>query len=120
MATYDRNQYARPAYGAAAQAEIDQGLRSYMLQVYNYMAVGLVVTGLAAIGAFNLAITSSSAGAVAQLPSGEYLTQFGYALYASPLKWVVFLAPLAIVFLFSFRIHKMNMGTAQEIGRTHV
>jgi FtsH-binding integral membrane protein len=72
-----------------------------------------VVTGLAAIGAFNLAITDTAAGAAAQLANGQYLTQFGYAIYASPLKWVIFLAPLAIVFLFSFRIHKMSMGAAQ-------
>ena len=33
-----------------------------------------------------------------------YLTDFGYALYASPLKWVVMLLPLAFVFFLSFRI----------------
>ena len=116
MATYDRNPYARPAYGSVATAgEIDQGLRSYMLQVYNYMAIGLVVTGLAALGAFHFAITDNPAGAAAQLASGQYLTQFGYAIYASPLKWVIFLAPLAIVFLFSFRIQKMSTGTAQLV-----
>jgi FtsH-binding integral membrane protein len=82
-----------------------------MLQVYNYMAIGLVVTGFAAIGASSMAISDSPTQY--QLASGQFLTDFGYALYASPLKWVVFLAPLAMVFLISFRIQKMSTGTAQ-------
>ena len=42
-----------------------------------------------------------------------YLTDFGVALYASPLKWVVMLAPLAFVFFLSFRVYKMSVGAAQ-------
>jgi len=99
--------------GAATKAEIDQGLRSYMLRVYNYMAVGLVVTGLAAIGAFNLAVTGDASGAAAQLPNGAFLTDFGVAIFTSPLKWVVMLAPLAFVFLLSARIHKMSVSGGQ-------
>jgi FtsH-binding integral membrane protein len=70
-----------------------------------------VVTGFAAIGASSMAISDSPTQY--ELASGQFLTDFGYALYASPLKWVVFLAPLAMVFLISFRIQKMSTGTAQ-------
>ena len=42
-----------------------------------------------------------------------YLTQIGYSLFASPLKWAVILAPLALVFFLSFRIQNMRPATAQ-------
>ncbi|MBJ3778712.1 Bax inhibitor-1/YccA family protein [Acuticoccus mangrovi] len=114
MATYDRNPYARPTVGAApADVGIDQGLRSYMLRVYNYMAIGLVVTGFAALGVFNMAVTGSPDGAVAQVGNGMYLTQFGVTLYTSPLKWVVMLAPLGFIFFLGARIGKMSLGAAQ-------
>lgn len=82
-------------------ADIDQGLRSYMLRVYNYMAIALALTGIAALGTFNLAVQDGQ------------LTQLGVAIYASPLKWVVMLAPLAMVFFLSFRINSMSVSAAQ-------
>ncbi|MBI1775250.1 MAG: Bax inhibitor-1/YccA family protein [Proteobacteria bacterium] len=87
----------------AAQAEaasIDVGLRQYMLRVYNYMASGLALTGLVAYAAANYA---NSDPAIKQL------------LYVSPLKWVIMLAPVAIVFLFAARIQAMSFGTAQAV-----
>ncbi|MDP1861461.1 MAG: Bax inhibitor-1 family protein, partial [Gemmatimonadaceae bacterium] len=42
-----------------------------------------------------------------------YLTPLGYTLFATPLKWVVVLAPLALVFFLSFRVDKMSVGAAQ-------
>ncbi|MEM0908846.1 MAG: Bax inhibitor-1/YccA family protein [Pseudomonadota bacterium] len=114
MATSDRNPYARPTVGAApAAVGIDQGLRSYMLRVYNYMAIGLVITGIAALTVVNFAIASSAEGAAAQLGNGMYLTQFGVTLYTSPLKWVVMLSPLAFIFFLGARMHKMSLSTAQ-------
>ena len=80
---------------------IDQGLRSYMLKVYNLMALGLVITGLAAYFAFTFAVSDGQ------------LTAFGAAIYTSPLKWVVILAPLAMVFFLSFRINSMSVSAAQ-------
>lgn len=101
MADY-RNQSARPGTVAyRPQAEIDQGLRAYMLRVYNYMALALGLTGVAALGTFNLAVDNGQ------------LTQFGTLLFASPLKWVVILAPLAMVFFLSFRINSMSVMAAQ-------
>ena len=113
--TNERNPYAR--YGAAVGqrdvAAIDQGLRSYMLRVYNYMAIGLAITGVAAIVVFNMAVTGDPAAAAAQVRGGVYLTSLGVALFTSPLKWVVILAPLAAVFFLSFRVHKMSVAAAQ-------
>ncbi|MCB1472637.1 MAG: Bax inhibitor-1/YccA family protein [Rhodobiaceae bacterium] len=100
----DLNRNAVPRFGSATRAEagmIDEGLRSFLLRVYNYMAVGLAVTGVAALGT-----------AVAAVSNGQ-LTSFGYALYASPLKWVVMLAPLGFVFFLSARVHTMSVAGAQ-------
>ena len=97
-----RNYQTRTAQtGAQAGAMIDQGLRSYMLRVYNLMAFGLAITGLVAFFASQAAF------------SGGQLTAFGQAIYVSPLKWVVMLAPLALVFFMSFRIHTMSVSAAQ-------
>lgn len=96
--------------GSRADASIDEGLRAYMLKVYNLMAMGLVITGVVAWGAFQLA---TSGNIVATLPNGVGLTAFGVAIYTSALKWVIFLAPLALVFFLSFRVHKMSVGAAQ-------
>jgi len=100
MAEFDRPTIAAARAGTAAA--IDQGLRSYMLKVYNYMTVGLVLTGLVAYGSFAMAFD----------PTGN-LTAFGQAIYVSPLKWVIMLAPLAFVLVLSFGIAKLSTGTAQ-------
>lgn len=96
-----RNYQMRSGVQTHADASIDEGLRSYMLKVYNLMALGLAITGLAAWGGFNFAVQDGQ------------LTQFGQLLFASPLKWVVMLAPLGLVFFLSFRIHKMSVAAAQ-------
>ena len=74
--------------------QIDVGLRRYMLSVYNYMAGGLAVSGLIAY-------------LVASSPT------LLRAVWGSGLMWVVMLAPVALVFFFSFRIQKMSFGAAQ-------
>ncbi|KQV73158.1 Bax inhibitor-1/YccA family protein [Rhizobium sp. Root1220] len=80
---------------------IDEGLRAYMLKVYNLMALGLAITGLAAYFAFTFAVSDGQ------------LTAFGAAIYTSPLKWVVIFAPLAMVFFLSFKINSMSVSAAQ-------
>lgn len=111
MSDYNRNALGRTYGQTSAQSmEIDQGLRSYMLSVYNFMSIGLAITGFAAIGAFMLAVSSEPTGAVAR---GMHLTQFGVMLYTSPLKWVVLLAPLGMVFFLSARLHKMSATGGQ-------
>jgi FtsH-binding integral membrane protein len=98
-----RNYQARIATaGTRGAAVVDEGLRAYMLRVYNLMALGLAITGLAAWGAFSLAVDSSG-----------QLTSFGSLIYASAFRWVVILAPLALVFFLSFRVHTMSVPAAQ-------
>jgi uncharacterized protein len=92
---------------------IDAGLRAYMLRVYNYMAAGLAITGVVAYVFFTMAVTNDPSSAVARLPSGMMLTEFGRLIFVSPLKWVILLAPLGAVFFLSARLHKMSLGTAQ-------
>jgi FtsH-binding integral membrane protein len=87
--------------GSVADASIDQGLRAYMIRVYNLMAMGLAITGLAAFGAYQLAF------------AGGQLTAFGQLIYVSPFKWVVILAPLGMVFFLSARVNRMSVSAAQ-------
>ncbi|MBX9911755.1 MAG: Bax inhibitor-1/YccA family protein [Beijerinckiaceae bacterium] len=112
MSNFDRN---APAWGAgraqqASAVEMDQGLRSFMLGVYNNMSIGLAITGLVAIGISMLAIAGVS-------PTGKVtaLTPLGQALYLSPLKWVVMLAPLAFILFFSFKAESMSSSTARAM-----
>jgi FtsH-binding integral membrane protein len=116
MSDFDRNATARWGTGVAraGTAELDQGLRAYMLGVYNYMTVGLAVTGLMALGTNMLAVTSDPSQAAGRMGS-IYLTSFGAALYGSPLRWVVMLLPIAFVFFFSFRINQMAASTARNV-----
>ncbi len=104
---------SRPVTGARTGADVDEGLRSYMLGVYNYMAVGIALTGLVAYALTFLTTTSDPATAVATLRNGVMLTELGQALYGSPLAFVLMLAPLGFVMFLSFRVHKMSAGAAQ-------
>ena len=115
MAEID-NRYARMRPGARTDVAVDEGLRAYMLRVYNYMAGGVLVTGLVAYVVYSMAVTTDpalAARAGLALKRGLYLTPFGAALYLSPLKWLVMLAPLGFVLLFSVRIQKMSPASAQ-------
>ncbi|EHK58506.1 Bax inhibitor-1/YccA family protein [Allomesorhizobium alhagi] len=109
-----RNYQARVGVaGSRADAAIDEGLRAYMLKVYNLMALGLAITGLAALGTVMVATTNDPASAVATLANGKMLTNAGALLYGSPLRWVVMLAPLGMVFYLSARVHTMSVSAAQ-------
>jgi FtsH-binding integral membrane protein len=118
MSDFDRNAGARWGTGVAraGTAELDQGLRSYMLGVYNHMTLGLAVTGLVALGTFKLAVTNDpSQAAYPGRVGGNMLTSFGVAIYTSPLRWIVMLLPLAFVLFFSFRINQMAASTARTL-----
>lgn len=91
MTTRNKDTFYRTHEGAV---EVDQGLRSYMLKVYNYMTVGLALSGI-------VAYTVASSPELMQ------------AIFGSPLAWVVMLAPLGVVFFLSFRINRMSAATAQ-------
>jgi FtsH-binding integral membrane protein len=79
--------------GAVPQVDVDVGLRHYMLQIYNYMASGLALTGIVAYAA---------------AASGLYLSIVG-----TPVMWLVMLAPFGLVLWLSMGINRMNAGTAQ-------
>ena len=83
------------------RAARDVGLRSYMLSVYNYMASGVLLTGIVALGFAN----SSLINLIVNPATGQ----------ATPLFWVALFAPLAIVFLLSFGINRISAGTAQAL-----
>ena len=94
---------------AAAQQStvvMDEGLRAYMLKVYNYMATGILLTGIVALLTFKLSVQEITS-------AGIILEPLGQAIYNSGLRWVVMLAPLAVVFYMSFGINKMSAAKAQ-------
>src|SRR5260370_33643270 len=116
MSDLDRN-YASPfgrAAGRVDAATVDAGLLAYMLRVYNYMSIGLAITGLAALGIYMAAVTTDPAGAAIHVGK-IYLTPFGYAMFVSPLKWLFMLAPLAMVFVISAGINRLRPATAQML-----
>ena len=97
---------------SASEAIIDQGLRAYMLKVYNYMASGVLLTGI-----ISLLVFKFSGGMNITLgPTGfSGLTNpFGELLFNSGFKWLVMLAPLGIVIYLSFGIAKMSASKAQS------
>ena len=89
------------------QVSIDEGLRAYMLKVYNYMTIGLLLTGFIAYFFGKASIVTNEVGQIIGV------TQIGALLFGSPLKWVVMLAPLGFVFYLSARINKMSVSAAQ-------
>jgi FtsH-binding integral membrane protein len=91
----------------ADQAAIDEGLRAYMLKVYNYMTTGLLVTGLVAYFFGKASIITDVKGQIVEF------TSVGNLLFNSPLMWVVMLAPLGFVFYLSARINNMSVSSAQ-------
>ena len=86
---------------------MDEGLRAYMLKVYNYMSSGILITGIISLLLFKLSVVTSADGSIVSL------TNIGNALYNSALMWVVMLAPLGVVFYMSFGIRKMSAAKAQ-------
>ena len=81
------------------RAARDAGLRSYMLSVYNYMASGVLLTGIIAL------LFAPYAGQVLVGPQGGL----------SGLGWIVMLSPLGIVFAMSFGMNRMATGTLQML-----
>ena len=89
---------AAPAWAAGAAtrtAAYDAGLRSYMLSVYNYMASGVLLTGVVAM------LFASWSG----MP----------AVLNSPLRWVIMLAPLAFIMVLSFGLNRLSTAATQGI-----
>ena len=100
------NKQSSATRSGVSEAIIDQGLRSYMLKVYNYMASALVLTGFVALLTAKFAVVSFEP---------LIYSDFGKTLYQSGLAWVVMLAPLGVVFYMSFGIAKMSASKAQTV-----
>ena len=86
---------ASPSLGGQTGARVgfDAGLRRHMLSIYNYMASGVLLSGIVAL----LFVMSGAAAAV----------------FTTPLRWVVALAPIGFVFAMSFGVHRMKTSTIQ-------
>jgi len=105
MSDFDRNIASR-GLGAERAAAIDAGLRAYMIRIYNYMASGVALTGVVAWLTYNAAVVTDAAGRITSL------TPFGHAIFGGPLTIVLFVGTLGIVFFLSFRINRLQAGTA--------
>jgi FtsH-binding integral membrane protein len=103
MADFD-NRLLRGA--TTVDTSMDLGLRAHMLRVYNYMVGALALSGL-------VAFTVSSSPALLNMFYRSVMTTGGVALQPTILGWVVMLAPIALVFLLSFRVMQMSQAQAQ-------
>lgn len=110
MSNFDPNYAVQRGVGTdRTAAEIDQGLRAYMIAVYNYMAIGVALTGVAAWLAFQLA----GGDAVRVTPQGIVgLTDFGRLLFSMPGMIVMLIATFGLVLFISFRIDRLAPTTA--------
>ncbi|WP_326525202.1 Bax inhibitor-1/YccA family protein [Sphingomonas sp.] len=86
--------FAHAAAGTR-DAAYDAGLRSYMLSIYNYMASGVLLTGI-------VALAFAYSGIAAQV-------------MATPLRWVIALSPLAFVMVMSFGMHRLSTAALQGL-----
>ena len=106
-----------PQYGAYPQASaatnaavMDAGLRAYMLRVYNWMASGLVLTGI-------MAYAIASYPPLHALFYQDRVTQFGRVVHDQPtgLAMVAMFAPLAFVLVLSLGVNRLSTTTAQAL-----
>jgi len=84
----------RLAQGHVSAEQIDAGLRSHMLSVYNYMGLALALTGLTAF-------VTATTPAMVQL------------IFGTPLQWVVMLAPLGFIFFLGAKVRTMSLSATQ-------
>ena len=100
---FNQKTYTKTAENVA----VDEGLKAYMLKVYNYMTTGLLLTGFIAYFFGKASIVTNEVGQIVGF------TSLGALLFNSPLMWVIMLAPLGFVFYLSARINKMSVSSAQ-------
>jgi uncharacterized protein len=94
----DYNDYSASSQTSAA--EYDEGLRAYMLKVYNYMAGGVALTGIVSFMLGNYFLSN---------------VQAAQAFFTSPLYMIAMFSPFAFILALSFGINRMNSGTAQLV-----
>ncbi len=110
MSNFDQN-YARTdrGVGTIQPVAVDAGLRAYMMRVYNYMAMGVALTGVVAWLTFQSAVTTGANGEITGL------TSFGRAIFGGPALIVLVLGTLGLVMFISFRIQHLQPGTALSL-----
>jgi len=79
----------------AGRAAYDMGLRRHMLSIYNYMASGVLLSGV-------VALVFATSGFAAQV-------------LTTPLRWVIILAPLGFVLAMNFGVNRMKTSTLQML-----
>jgi uncharacterized protein len=107
MADFNRGAYGQATtttYGQAAAADIDVGLRKHMLKIYNYMASGLLLSGIVAIVVANTGLQ-------------DVFFQVGQngKLGYTGLGFVAMLAPIGIILAMSFGAARMGSSTLQGL-----
>ncbi len=107
MSDFDRN--LATARTGIDRAAIDAGLRAYMIRVYNYMATGVALTGVASWLSYQAA-----GGDAIHIAGGRItgLTGFGQTIFSGPMTIVLFIGTLGLVFFMSFRINRLQPSTA--------
>ncbi|MGA2125998.1 MAG: Bax inhibitor-1/YccA family protein [Xanthobacteraceae bacterium] len=98
MSDFDRN-IATARFGADRVA-IDAGLRAHMIRVYNYMTIGVALTGVASWALYQYVLADPA---------------FGRTLFSTPLYLVLLFAPLALVMFISFRIQHLSASAARTL-----
>ncbi len=93
------------AFSQIQQKGYDEGLRSYMLKIYNYMAAALVITGVAGFAVLNFA------------PLRNLMFQTdGYGHYGTTgIGMLISIAPIGIALYFFSAINKITIQTAQTL-----
>jgi FtsH-binding integral membrane protein len=86
---------AQPSTTAGRDVAVDAGLRSHMLSVYNYMASGVLLTGIVA---YALAYSGIA---------------FNIFANGGILRWVIIFAPILMVFFLAARLNAMSTGGLQ-------
>ena len=101
-----------PGWGRVATADaaaVDAGLRAYMLRVYNWMASGLLLTGIVALLVVTVPSLQALFYSAAMTPSGRVVMQ------PTILFWVAALSPLAFILVLSFGINRLSKGATQAL-----
>jgi uncharacterized protein len=103
----DYRTYPGASGATAASAVLDAGLRAYMLRVYNWMASGLVLTGIVAFGVANTSLLG--------LFYHQVATPAGFVWQPTILALASIFAPLVFVMVLSFGVNRLSVSTAQGL-----
>lgn len=114
MAQIDnRYVHGAPASRAGTAVGVDEGLRTHMLRVYNYLAAGIGLAAVLAYVVFSMAVTTDPALTAATLRNGVKLTAFGKTMFASGWIMAIKLAPLGLLLVLAFTAHRLSTGGTQ-------